>query len=67
MKTNHHTRQGHEQLLRNVSKEGSGKVWGSMRKMKNIDILHEINDQLILNGCIPFTYDELENILDALD
>ena len=66
MKTNHHTRQGYEQLL--IHLRLANQPYGplNMSKHSNINLLKEIDKELLLAGCIPFTLDEVEDILDAL-
>ena len=66
MKSNYHTRHGYEQLL--IQLRVSNWPFGSLviSKLSNITLLKEINDELLLAGCIPFTIDEMEDILDAL-
>lgn len=69
MTTKHHTRDGYEQLLINVCLH-SGKVppmFKNILAMQNITLIRAINGELIDQNCIPFTYDEVEAILDALE
>lgn len=66
MTTKHHTREGYEQLLRSVLSQSEFKANGAIGHMSDIRLLQEINDQLALNGCIQYNYDEIENILEIL-
>lgn len=66
MTTKHHTREGYERLL--IQLRLTNRPYGSlnMYKMSNICLLEEINYELLCAACIPFTIDEIEDILDAL-
>jgi len=66
MTSKYHTRQGYEQLLRNITSQSEFKVHGNIKYMSDIRLLQEINDQLELNECIKYNYDEIESILYIL-
>lgn len=66
MKNNYHTREGYEQLLKNILRETQKPIPKDIYTISDIKLLTLINHTLHLNHCFVFNHNEVEDILDAL-
>lgn len=67
MKYNPHTRQGYEQLLRNICRETNEKFEFDFLHYSDHGLLKAINSRLQKNGCKPFAPEEMNDILEVME